>query len=91
MIHVGVIGAGAWGTNLIRNVVASPLTELLGVCDSDEAARRRVVETYKHVVTVPDTVPEIFDCPTRFRYRTGTSLMRSPFFTALVCISTFQP
>ena len=55
MIHVGVIGAGAWGTNLIRNVVAGPLTELLGVCDSDEAARRRVAETYRHAVTVPDT------------------------------------
>jgi predicted dehydrogenase len=52
MIHVGVIGAGAWGNNLIRNVANSPLTELAAVCDPDEASRRRVASRYRGVVTL---------------------------------------
>ncbi|MEE9296550.1 MAG: Gfo/Idh/MocA family oxidoreductase [Phycisphaerae bacterium] len=47
MIHIGVIGAGAWGVNLIRNVASNPLTRLAAVCDPDEAACRRVAETYR--------------------------------------------
>jgi len=52
MIHVAVIGAGAWGTNLIRNVAACPQARLVAVCDPDETARRRVAARYPEVRTV---------------------------------------
>jgi len=34
-LRVGVIGAGYWGPNLIRNFSNCPLTELAAICDSD--------------------------------------------------------
>jgi len=36
-LSVGVIGAGYWGPNLIRNFAACPLTELAAVCDANPA------------------------------------------------------
>ncbi|MDB5349296.1 MAG: iolX 2 [Planctomycetota bacterium] len=33
-LKIGVIGAGYWGPNLIRNFSACPLTEVAAVCDS---------------------------------------------------------
>lgn len=52
MIHVGVIGAGAWGNNLIRNIAACPHTNLVAVCDPDEGARKRVGARYRDVMTL---------------------------------------
>lgn len=36
-ISVGIIGAGYWGPNLIRNFTACPLTEVGGICDVNPA------------------------------------------------------
>ncbi len=33
-LRIGVIGAGYWGPNLIRNFNLCPLTEVAAVCDS---------------------------------------------------------
>ncbi len=41
-VRIGVLGAGAWGNNLVRNVAACEEAELAGVCDRDDAARQRV-------------------------------------------------
>jgi predicted dehydrogenase len=38
-VRVGLVGAGAWGRNLLRNLVACPDVELVAVCDPDGAAR----------------------------------------------------
>jgi len=54
MIQVGVIGAGAWGNNLIRNIAACPKMKLAAVCDPDDAARRRIATRYPAVRTVSD-------------------------------------
>ena len=45
MIRVGVIGAGHWGPNLIRNFNNPPASELLWVVDRDQ---RRRDEVHKH-------------------------------------------
>ena len=51
MINIGVIGAGAWGLNLIRNVALSPATDLIAVCDPSEKARRTVASRYRGAST----------------------------------------
>ncbi len=40
-IGVAVVGCGYWGTNLIRNVAASPLCDLVVLCDADRARLER--------------------------------------------------
>jgi len=40
---LGVVGAGYWGPNLIRNLQGNGMTELLWVCDLDEERARRAV------------------------------------------------
>jgi predicted dehydrogenase len=36
-LRIGVIGAGYWGPNLIRNFSACPQTEVVALCDADPA------------------------------------------------------
>lgn len=52
MIRVGVIGAGYWGPNLIRNFVACPETELVAVCDRDAGRLKKVLTGYPSVAGV---------------------------------------
>ena len=42
-LGVGVVGAGYWGPNLVRNFRDSPDWELVAVCDLDAERARRVV------------------------------------------------
>ena len=39
-LRVGVVGAGYWGPNLVRNFRGSPDWDLVAVCDLDEARAR---------------------------------------------------
>ena len=43
MIRVGVIGAGYWGPNLIRNFNVCPDTQLVAVCDRDETRLKKAI------------------------------------------------
>ncbi|MCB9850121.1 MAG: Gfo/Idh/MocA family oxidoreductase [Phycisphaerales bacterium] len=52
MIRTAVIGAGAWGTNLIRNIAANPDMELVAVCDPDGDARKRVSTHYPETMAL---------------------------------------
>src|SRR5437879_5538666 len=45
-IAVGVIGAGYWGPNLVRNFTACPQTELVAVCDADPAKLEKLGDLY---------------------------------------------
>ncbi len=54
MIGIGVIGAGYWGPNLIRNFAACPLTRLVAVCDRDPDRLQRVLAAYPTVAGVAD-------------------------------------
>lgn len=49
MIRVGVIGAGYWGPNLIRNFAVCPTTKLVAVCDKDRARLDKVLVGYPGV------------------------------------------
>ncbi len=40
---IGVIGAGYWGPNLVRNFRSSPDWDLVAVCDLDENRARKVI------------------------------------------------
>ncbi len=51
-LSVGVVGCGYWGPNLIRNVAAGPLTEVVAVCDADAARLEAVGKTYGHLKLV---------------------------------------
>ena len=42
-LRVGVVGAGYWGPNLVRNFRGSPDWDLVAVCDLDEARALKVV------------------------------------------------
>jgi predicted dehydrogenase len=52
MVRVAVIGAGYWGPNLIRNFASCPDTELVAVCDRDEARLATVVRPYPGVEAI---------------------------------------
>ena len=49
MIRVGVVGAGYWGPNLIRNFTACPDTQLVAICDRDEQRLSKAVAEYPGV------------------------------------------
>ncbi|SDI98785.1 Predicted dehydrogenase [Frankineae bacterium MT45] len=42
-LGIGVVGAGYWGPNLVRNFRASQHWDLVAVCDLDEARARKVI------------------------------------------------
>jgi UDP-2-acetamido-3-amino-2,3-dideoxy-glucuronate N-acetyltransferase len=51
-MRIGVIGAGYWGSNLVR--VCSQLGVLDSVCDSDESVRANIHQSYPAVDTLVD-------------------------------------
>ena len=59
-LQIGVIGAGYWGPNLIRNCSSCPLTEVVAVCDANPARLQAVARTHPHVRLVA-SVDELLD------------------------------
>jgi predicted dehydrogenase len=53
-IGVAVVGAGYWGPNLVRNVLASPGLSLEWVCDVDQDRARGVLGAHSPVKTTAD-------------------------------------
>ena len=51
-LKVGLIGAGYWGPNLMRNFTSCPLTEMAVVCDANPARLEAVSRSNPHVKTV---------------------------------------
>jgi predicted dehydrogenase len=43
---VAVVGLGYWGPNLVRNLFELPETDILSVCDLDEAALAKITRRY---------------------------------------------
>lgn len=60
MINVGVIGAGYWGPNLIRNLSDLPKTNLVAVADMKQERLNRIARLYPSVKTVSD-YRDLFD------------------------------
>jgi predicted dehydrogenase len=53
-VGVALVGAGYWGRNVARNLLDSAATELLWVCDVDEAAAGRLVGRRSEVRTTSE-------------------------------------
>lgn len=55
MINVGVIGAGYWGPNIIRNFTSHPNTQVIMVSDLLESRLQKIKKTYPHIKTTTNT------------------------------------
>ncbi len=53
-LNVGVVGAGYWGPNLIRNFYENESVTLSHVCDLDSAKLAKIAKRYPTVTTVTD-------------------------------------
>jgi predicted dehydrogenase len=62
VIRLALIGAGAWGRNLLRNLAHLDDAELLVCCDSDEERCRKTLDGYREVRACPDP-RELFNDP----------------------------
>lgn len=61
-IGFGVIGAGYWGPNLVRNIATNPATELRWVCDLRLSAAERLSSTFAGA-TATDDYRAVLDDP----------------------------
>src|SRR4051812_1330742 len=59
-LKVGVIGAGYWGPNLIRNFSACPLTEVVAICDANPQRLEAIGKSYGHLQRV-DSVDRLLE------------------------------
>jgi predicted dehydrogenase len=61
-LRIGVIGAGYWGPNLVRNFNSCPLTEVAAVCDANPARLEAIGRTTPHLKLVP-SLDQLFEVP----------------------------
>ena len=54
MLHIGMIGYGYWGPNLLRNFVKVPDCRVVMVADQDATKREHIQQAYPGIETVPD-------------------------------------
>jgi predicted dehydrogenase len=62
VIHVGVIGYGYWGPNIVRNLSALERCEVLSVCDRSAKALKRAQKTHPAVHLTTDFT-EVLESP----------------------------
>lgn len=62
VIRFGVIGYGYWGPNIVRNLNQIENANVLAVCDSSEASRRKIHRAHPHV-QVSSHASELIDSP----------------------------
>ena len=86
-LKIGVVGAGAWGKNHVRQVAALADAELAAVCDANEATRQRIARQYPAAL-VTGEVSELLG-------RVDAVIVASPAAThaalALQCIDAGKP
>ncbi len=63
-IAVGLVGYGYWGPNLLRNLSACPLVEVVGVCDASPSRRAAVTRDYPHL-KVFESFDELLETPVK--------------------------
>ncbi len=61
-LHVGVIGCGYWGPNLIRNFARHPDARVQAVCDKELKRAERVGSEYR-VPTITERAEDLFCAP----------------------------
>jgi predicted dehydrogenase len=58
-LKIGIIGYGYWGPNLLRNFSSCPLTEVVAVCDANQARLETLGRTHSHLRLV-GSLDELF-------------------------------
>jgi predicted dehydrogenase len=61
-LKIGIVGAGYWGPNLIRNFSGCSLTEVAAVCDTSPARREAIGRTYGQLPLV-DSLDRLLELP----------------------------
>lgn len=61
-IHIGVIGFGYWGPNIVRNFNNIEGARVLTICDMNQKALDRARKAYPHIVVTNDC-PDIISSP----------------------------
>jgi predicted dehydrogenase len=60
-IHIGVIGCGYWGPNLIRNFDRAEGAELRWICDKDQSRLDQVVKDLHLHVSITTDYHDLLD------------------------------
>ena len=85
MITVGVIGAGYWGPNLIRNFATLPQCQLKVVCDQDRQVLDRLRPLYpqlylsldwREVLSWPEIQAVVIASPTSTHYEMALEALK---------------
>src|SRR5690348_7609572 len=61
-IHLGVIGYGYWGTNILRNLRSLPGAHVDSLCDINQKSLQRAGQTYPELHLTKDAA-EILSSP----------------------------
>ncbi len=61
-LKIGVIGAGYWGPNLVRNFAICPQTEAYAICDANPVRLEAIGRSYGHLIQVA-SVDELLNLP----------------------------
>ncbi|MCU1515611.1 MAG: putative dehydrogenase, partial [Pseudarthrobacter sp.] len=59
-LRIAVVGAGQWGSNVARNLQASPIWDLVAICDRDSERARKVAASLGDVA-VFESLDELLD------------------------------
>jgi len=62
MVKLGIVGYGYWGPNVVRNLDRLDEAEVVAVCDTSAAARKKVAKAYPDVL-VTDDAAELMSSP----------------------------
>lgn len=85
-LRIAVVGAGYWGTNLARNLQASPDWEVVAICDLDMYRASKlaatlgdipVVESLDKLLATVDAEAVAIATPARTRYRSALTALRA--------------
>ena len=61
-LKIGIVGAGYWGPNLIRNFSGCPLAEVAAICDTSPARLEAIGRTYGQLPLV-DSLDRLLELP----------------------------
>ena len=85
MIRAGLIGYGYWGANLLRNLIASPLFEVVAVADASDRQRAdlrrhasvKAMETAEALIALPHIEAVVIATPVATHYELTERALRA--------------
>lgn len=61
MVNIGIVGAGYWGPNLIRNFFSLPNCNLIGVCDLSKEALQGIKTSYNNNLLITQNIDDFLN------------------------------